>query len=359
MTERTRWVTQRDLARAVGVSINTVSRALNGKPDIHPATKERILAAAERLGYRPNKLARGLRANKTGTIGVIVTDIANPYFSTLVKEIVKTAWPCGYSVVLQGTDEDYSKEREAVRLALAEQVEGVLLAPTQRGTETVDELKASGIPFVLMSRYFADVETDYVIMDDLRGGFLACQYLIQQGHSRIAVVNGPLHISSAVERYEGHKRGLAAYGVQLDESLVVPGALTMDDGYRAAQRLLRRKAPTAIFAFSDFVAFGVLRALRERGIRVPADVAVVGFDDIPFASCLETPLTTVGGSKETLGREATTLLINRLGGEKEQRTEQIRLPVRLLVRRQGRRSKASSESANWAAEEVMGREKGG
>ncbi len=342
MVQRAGWVTMQDLAREVGVSVNTVSRALNGKPDINPVTKQRVLDAAERMGYRPNKLARGLRANKTGTIGVIVTDIANPYFSMLVKEVVNSAWPLGYSVVLQGTDEDFSKEREAVRLALAEQVEGVLLAPTQKGVATVHELKRRHVPFVLMSRHFTDVQTDYVVMDDVQGGFLACQHLIDQGHKDIAMINGPMHISSARERYEGYRQGLAEHGMPLNDDLVVGDALTMDDGYHATLRLLRRGKPSAVFAFSDFVAFGVLRALRAQGIRVPEDVAVVGFDDIPFSSCLETPLTTVGGCQRSLGHEATALLARKLSGTDEDLVEQIRLPVRLLVRPDGRREDAGT-----------------
>lgn len=325
-------VTIKDVARKAGCSINTVSRALNGKPEISPATKARILEVAAQLGYRPNRLARGLRSNKTGIIGVIVADIGNPYFSMVVKGIVKTARAYDYNIVLLSTDEDYNREKEAIQVLLSERVDGVLIAPTQKGTETIEELVESEVPFVLMSRYFAELDTDYVIMDDLKGGFLATEYLVNQGHNRIAMINGPVHISSARERFEGYKKALSQHGLEVDSSLVVSGALTMEDGYRAARRLLRRSSPSAIFAFSDFVAFGVLRAIREQELRVPGDIAVVGFDDILFASCLETPLTTVDGSKKRLGARAAELLIRKLNKEKSAKLTQVRLPVQLVVR---------------------------
>lgn len=322
----------KEVAEAARVSVNTVSRALNGKPEISPETRAKILEVAAKLGYRPNRLARGLRSNKTGIIGVIVADIANPYFSMLVKGIVKATRAHDYSIVLQSTDENYAREEEAIQVLLAERVDGVLLAPTQRGTETIEELDESGIPFVLMSRYFTELDTDYVIMDDLQGGFLATEYLLKQGHERIAMVNGPLYISSARERFEGYKKALSEHGLKVDTSLIVTGALTMNDGYKAARRLLQSSPPSAIFAFSDFVAFGVMRALREQGLKVPKDVAVVGFDDIMFASCLETPLTTVGGRTEMVGYEAAELLIRKLSGKGATELHQIRLPVQLVMR---------------------------
>lgn len=325
-------VRMKEVAEAVGVSINTVSRALNGKPEISPETKAKILRATAQLGYKPNRLARGLRSNKTGIIGVIVADIANPYFSMLVKGIVKATQAHDYSIVLQSTDENYDREEEAIQVLLAAHVDGMLIAPTQKGIETIEELSESRVPFVLMSRYFTELETDYVIMDDLQGGFLATEYLLKQGHERIAMVNGPLHISSARERFEGYKKALSEHGLEVDASLVVCGALTMDDGCRAARQLLRNSPPSAIFAFSDFVAFGVMRALRERGLRVPTDGAVVGFDDILFSSCLETPLTTVGGQTEMVGHEAAELLIRKLSGKGATEPGQIRLPVQLVVR---------------------------
>lgn len=302
------------------------------RAEISPKTKAKIPEAAAKLGYGPNRLARGLRSNKTGVTEVIVADIGNPYFSMVVKGVVEAARTSDYSIVLQSIDEDYDREEEAIQVVLAERVDGVLITPTQKGKQTIEELKESGVPFVLMSRYFAELDTDCVIMDDFGGGFIATDHLVKQGHKCIAMINGPCHISSAKERFEGYKRALSEHGMEVDNSLVISGALTMEDGYRAAKRLLQRASPSAIFAFSDFVAFRVLQAIRERGLRVPSDVAVTGFDDILFASCLETPLTTVDGSKRRLGKKAAELLIRRLTKGGSAKRTQLRLPVQLVVR---------------------------
>jgi len=322
----------KEVAEAAGVSINTASRALNGKSEISPETRAKVLEVAAKLGYRPNRLARALRSNKTNVVGVIVGDIANPYFATLVRGIVKATRAYDYSVILQSTDEEYEREQEAVEVLLADRVDGVLITPTQKGAETIEGLKKSELPFVLMSRYFSDLDTDYVIMDDFQGGFLATEHLLKRGCKRVAMVNGPLHISSARERFEGYKQALAKYGIPFDSSLVVTGALTMENGYEAVLQLVRKATLDGIFAFSDFVAFGVIKALREHGIRVPEDVAVVGFDDVVFASCFEIPLTTVGGDTEMIGYKAAELLIRKLNGGGVTERSHIRLPVRLVVR---------------------------
>jgi len=333
-----RRVTLRDVAREAGVSVNTVSRALNGKPDVSPETRAKVLKVAERLGYRPNRLARGLRSNKTGTIGVIVTDIANPFFGALVKGVEEAARKSSYSIILQDTDEDYEREEEAIQVMLAERVDGLLITPVQTGTETIERLKESGLPFVLLGRYFDNLETDYVVTDDVRGGYLATEHLIKLGHTRIAMINGPLHISSAKERFEGYKRALAHHGIELDESLVSAGAVTMEDGYRAAQALIqRRKRPTAVFCYSDFVAFGVTKAIREHGLRIPNDIAIVGYDDVDFSSYIDVPLTTVRIFKEELGKQAVALLLEKvqdevIGRKNDARRGGLKLDVSLIVR---------------------------
>ena len=323
----------KDVAREAGVSINTVSRALNDKPDIRSETKEKVLEAAVRLGYRPNRLAKGLRSNKTGTIGVIVTDIANPFFGAVVKGVEKAARERDYSVILQDTDEDYEREREAIQVMLSEQVDGILLTPVQTRTEAIEQLKESAFPFVLLGRHFDDIETDYVVTDDVQGGFLATEHLIKQGHERIAFINGPLYISSAKERFRGYRKALDRYEIELDEALVSAGAITMEDGYRATKALLgRRPRSTAIFAYSDFVAFGVMRAVRETGLRIPEDVAVVGYDDVEFSSCLEVPLTTVRIPKKELGEEAAKLLNGEVRGKRGLHYEAKKLEIELVVR---------------------------
>ncbi|MEM1759682.1 MAG: LacI family DNA-binding transcriptional regulator [Thermofilaceae archaeon] len=309
-------VTLRDVAERAGVSINTASRALTNKPEISPETKRKVLLAAQELGYRPNRIARALRSQKTHTIGVVVGDIANPYFSTLVRGVEKVSRTYEYSVILQETDENAEREKKALETVLAAQVDGVLLTPTQQDTCSVKMLLESGTLFILMSRYFRDLETNYVVMDDYRGGFIATEYLIHRGYRRIAILGGPMHLSSGYERYAGYLEAHRTYGIEVHKDLVVTGCLTMDDGYCAALRLLKRRDTSeAIFAFSDFVALGVYRAAYESGLRIPQDLAVIGFDNTSLGLCLNPPLTSVGKNPEELGKRAAFALVKMLKGK--------------------------------------------
>lgn len=330
-------VTIRDVAAAAGFSVNTVSRALNDKPDVSPATKSRVLEAAHRLGYRPNKLARGLRSNKTQTIGVIVADIANPFFGAVVKGVEQAARERNWSLILGNADENYEREKEAIQVMLAEQVDGLLITPCQKERKTIENLKCTGLPFVLLGRRFDDLATDYVVPDEVQGGFLATKHLLEMGHTRIAMINAPLYISSAQKRLEGYKKALNQYGVKVDESLITSQALTVEEGYRVAKSILRSShRPTAVFAYSDFVAFGVMKAIREAGLRIPEDIAVVGFDDVEFSSCLEVPLTTIESPKERMGREATKVLLEKIENKTHDSRREIKLEVKLIVRQSTR-----------------------
>lgn len=324
-------VTLRDVAKETGFSINTVSRALNNKPDVSAETKCIVLETAKKLSYHPNKLARGLRSNKTQTIGVIVADIANPYFGALVKGVETEAQERHQSVILQNTDEDYAREERAIQVMLEEHVNGIILTPTQKRKETVNTLLRLGIPFVLMARRFDDLDTNHVVADDVQGGFLATEHLIQLGHKRIAMINGPLRISSARERLQGYRDALERHGLKRERSLIATGAVTMEDGHEAAESLLKRHPrPTAVFAFSDFVAFGVMRAIRESGLEIPNDVAVVGYDNNQFAPCAEVPLTTVDVPKEKLGAMAARVLNEHATNNRP--VTRLKIPVSLIVR---------------------------
>lgn len=311
-----RRVTLRDVAERAGVSVNTASRALTNKPEISPETKRRVLTVAQELGYRPNRIARALRSQKTHTIGVIIGDVANPYFSALVRGIEKVTRTYEYNVILQETDEDAERERKAVETVLATQVDGVLITPTQREKAAIEMLLKNMTPFILMSRYFRDLETNYIVIDDYRGGFIATESLIQKGYRHIAMLGGSMHISSGYERYVGYLEAHKAYGIDVDKRLVITGCMTMENGYRAALRLLKRsKRPQAVFAFSDFVAFGVYRAAYELGLRIPQDLAVIGFDNTSLGMCLNPPLTSIGKSPEELGKRAAFALLKMLHGE--------------------------------------------
>jgi len=315
------------------VSVNTVSRALAGKPDVSPQTRAKVLAVAERLGYRPNKLARGLRSNKTFTLGVIVTDIAHPFFAELVKGVEEAARKSGYSIILEDTGEDAEKEARAIQVMLSERVDGLLLTPVQSAREALEEVLGRGFPVVLMGRYFPDLEVPFVVTDDVQGAIMAVEHLIELGHRDIAHVAGPSHISSAQDRLSGYKKALRKHGIRVREELILTGAVTLRDGYEAGKEILRLKPlPTAVFAYSDLVAIGLMRSLIEGGLRIPEDISIVGYDDIEFSAYTKVPLTTVRIPKRDLGRKAVRLLLEMVGTPAPTKRDAKKLPVELVVR---------------------------
>lgn len=329
-----------DVAEVVGVSVNTVSRALNDKPDINSDTKRRILEVAEKLNYHPNRLARGLRRQKSGIIGVIVADIANPYFSTLVKGLEEEATERDYSIILQDTDEKYQNEVDAIETMMEERVDGIILSPVQTEAGTVEKLKDHHVPFVLVARRFPDIDTDYVISDEVTGAYRATKFLLEKGHEKIAFINGPINNSSAFDRLRGYRRAFAENGVEPDEDLITHGAVSTEDGSRFFELLYEGDEDfTAVFAFSDYVALGVLSAAYAKDITIPEDLEVVGYDDIEFTNCLRIPLPSVKVPKREMGRRALGILLKRIeskgvgkGNGEEEGTFKVELPTEFLER---------------------------
>ncbi len=321
-----------NIARETGFSINTVSRALNGKPDVHHETRDIILAAATKLNYHPNRLARGLRKQATRVIGVVVSDVANPFFSLLMKSISSAAHARDYRVLLQDSDEKSAGEREAIDVLLSERIDGILICPVQAETSAIEMLGESQLPVVLIGRSFKGLDMDYVKPNDFHGGELATQHLIDYGHERIGVVNAPLWISSARERYEGYVHTHEAAGIPLDQGIIRSGVVNHIEGYREAKELLKIEPRiTAIVAYSDFVAFGVARAIWEAGLRIPEDISLIGFDDIPLATCLPVPLSTVRSPIKELGARGVEILCDKIEGTLDHRVRE-QLPTKLIVR---------------------------
>ncbi|MCD6318142.1 LacI family DNA-binding transcriptional regulator [Candidatus Aerophobetes bacterium] len=325
--------TLKDIGKEIGVSATTVSRALNDKPDISYETKQKIKEVAERLGYSPNALARSLKAKKTGSIGVLIADIADAFFAPIVKGIENTAREMGYSIILCDTSEEYEQEKIALEMMLEKRVDGLLITPSQTEYKDILELKRRKIPFVLIGRYFDLVESDYVITDDIKGAFSAIDHLIKKGHKKILFINGPNYISSAKERLVGYKRALQENAILFDKSLVKEDALKMEDGYRIMKEVLSSGTKfTAVFAYCDFVILGVMQALEEAKLKVPEDIAIVGYDDVAFARFLQVPLTTVHIPKYELGKEAMKLLKKKIEGEIKE-PQNVILPTRLVIRK--------------------------
>jgi len=326
-------VTLRDIAKEAGVSTTTVSRALNGKPDVSSKTKHEILKIAKNLGYTPNLLAKSLRSKKSKTIGVVLADISNPFFAAVAKGVEDAAHKRNYSIILCNTDEEYEKEEEALQVLIEKRVDGLLITPVQKEYKDILRIKEQKIPLVLVGRHFDTIKTNSVVSDDVLGGFLATEYLVKKGHRRILYISGPLHISSASERLKGYKEALKKYKISFEEKLVRGYTAKMDEAYTLMGKLLKEKLNfTAIFTFSDFLAFGIMRALREEKLKIPDDVAVVGYDDIEFASILEIPLTTIHMPKYRLGMEGTNTLIDEIEKKNSGKPQKLVIKPELIPR---------------------------
>jgi LacI family transcriptional regulator len=327
------YITLRMVAEKAGVSVNTASRAINNKPDINQETKKRIFKVAQELGYVRNNTAVALRTKKTGTVGVVIEDNRNPFYAEVLNGMEVAAREKNYHIIFANTQRDYKKEEEAINLLLAKRVDGLLIAPVQDRDDDINSLVKANIPFVVVGRDFENIELDAVYNDEVKGGFLATEYLIKKGHKRIALIDGFLYKSPAKGRLEGYKKALKKYGISIDDALVSVGDIDVKDGYERTRQMLEKDLDfTAIFAYNDMMAFGAMQAIREKGLRIPEDIGLVGYDDIPFCSLMDPALTTIRLKKQELGIESVKLLLSHINGNRK-KPKKIRLDVDIIVRK--------------------------
>ena len=327
-----KYITLKMVAEKAEVSVNTASRAINNKPDINLETKKRVIQIAKELGYVRNATAVALRTRKTGTIGVVIADNRNPFYAEVLSGMEEAAREKNYHIILANTQRDYQKEEEAINLLLAKRVDGLLIAPVQDRDDDIKNLIDANIPFVVVGRDFKNIEVDAIYNDEVKGGFLATEYLIKKGHKRIALIDGFLYKSPAKGRLEGYKKALNKYRISLDESLISVGDINIEDGYERTKQMLEKNLDfTAIFAYNDMMAFGAMQAIKEKGLRIPKDIGLIGYDDILFSSLISPALTTIRLKKQELGVKSVKLLFSRINGNRK-KTKKVMLGVELVVR---------------------------
>jgi LacI family transcriptional regulator len=320
-----------DVARLAEVSPSTVSRVLNGKQTVDAELAERVRAAARALDYRPNAVARNLRRSRTNLWAVIISDINNPFFTSLVRGVEDVAQHAGHSVVLCNSDEDPDKEARYIAAVLAEQMAGVIISPTNRAGN-LQQLLAAKAPVVTIDRQVRGAAVDAVLVDNEHGAQLATEHLIEQGFQRIACVTGPRRVSTATARLRGYRAALRAAGRADDADLVRYADFREAGGRRALAELLSAgDRPDAVFVANNLMTTGALEALAEAGVPIPAGMGVVGFDDVPWAGFLQPPLTTVTQPTYELGRTAATLLLDRTTTP-DRPPSVVTLPTELHVR---------------------------
>ncbi len=312
-------VTLNDVAARAGVSASTASRVLNGqgtKYRISSDTEQAVRLAARELKYRVNHLARGLRLQKSNTLGVVAPDISNPFFAHIIKRIQSAAHEVGYSLVVCNTDESIDLEVEQVALLHRKRVDGLIAMPVGQRYDHYLEWVEKGRPLVLVDRCSSEVGAPCVTVDNYRGAYEATAHLVAAGHTRIALIQGLAGTSTNTARLAGYRDALAAHGLPVDETLIVGGDFRQQNGYVETKLLLQRDPrPTALFATSDLIALGALDALAEEAVEIPDGISLLSFDDFDFAPHLRSPLTVVRQPKELMGEVAVKLLMEQLRGE--------------------------------------------
>lgn len=305
--------TIREVAKKAGVSIATVSRVFSGGARVTDDVTRRVREAAASMNYRPNRVARNLRVRQTRTVGVIIPDIENPFYTSVIGGIEEVLQASEYSLLLANSNENLKREQANVRTFQGEGVAGVIFTPTGPDTAIYAQLLEASIPLVAISRVPENLRIDTVSVANRAGARSAIAHLLRLGHHRIGLISGPPWITTAKERMQGYEEGLSEAGIAPERGLIQFADFRQRGGYEAMCELLRLKPlPTAVFVGSNLMTLGALQAIHERKIRIPAELAVVGFDDLPWAVSLNPPLTAVAQPAYQVGVTAARLLLDRL-----------------------------------------------
>jgi len=346
--------TVREVAKRAGVSAMTVSRVINGGVGVRPATRGRVEQAIADLDFFPNRIARGLTSSKTGAIGLIVPDLVNPFFTVVLRGAEMVARRAGYRVLLCNTESDLTLERSYIEDMMSHRVEGLIVAPVNDNSRlNLSPLMRRGLPFVLIDRGVPGVDSDLVQADSAAGARRLMQHLTKIGHRRIAFIIGSDDVSTTRERARGYREGLAAAGISVEADLVIQTTVDRIGGYRAMQQILRLESrPTAVFAVNNMTAMGAMETIREAGLSVPQDIALVCFDDVEHLAVLSPFMTVVDQPAEKFGTLAVQLLLERIGGRAGERSRLVVLQPELIVRHSCGVQFRTSRSGSSGAPEV-------
>lgn len=326
-------VTIKDIARVAGVAPSTVSKALNGSPEVSEPTRANITAVATRLGYRPNAIARSLKVRRTHTLGVITNDRDGAFTTAMVHGVAKVASDHSFGVFLCNSYGGVAKERQHIELLLDKQVDGIIMTGFKVEERGAPAATTGNLPLVYLYSYTSASDSPCVLPEDEGGGRLATEHLVRLGHTRIGFINGPPNFEATHLRLAGYRQTLEGNGLAVEASLIeTAGDWNQDSGFRLAQQLMSRpEPPDAILCANDDLAAGAILGLSERGLKVPGDVAIVGFDDRPFAAHLPIPLTTVALPLVEMGELAARTMFTAISGHPVS-NEITRVPCRLVIR---------------------------
>ncbi|MCX4530467.1 LacI family DNA-binding transcriptional regulator [Streptomyces sp. NPDC002596] len=321
----------KDVAAEAGVSVATVSRVLNSHPSVSPDARARVLAAVDALGYRPNAVARSLRTDQTRTLGLIISDVLNPYFTALARSVEEAARALGYSVIIGNADERPELQDHHIRTLLDRRIDGLLVSPTDGGSPQILDAARGGTPMVFVDRWIPGVDVPVVRADGCPAVRDLVAHLYRLGHRRLAIIAGPAATTTGSERVEAFRDALGEHGLTLPDAYIGQGDFQADSGRRATERFLALpERPDVVFAADNLMALGALDAIRARGLRVPQDIALAAFDDIPWFVHTDPPITAIAQPTGDLGRAAVRALVDVIEGRPPQ---SVTLPARLVARR--------------------------
>jgi LacI family transcriptional regulator len=331
-------LTIKDIARVAKVSPTAVSLALNNRPRISTETRERILRISKELKYRPNIAARSLVNKKSQTIGLVITSIMNPFYPELTKGIEDKAFEAGYNIIFCSTNEDLKLEKYHIENLLSKGVDGIIFSSVKTRDPNIYPLFEERYPFILVNRRIhdpsLDKKIDYVVLDNASGAYQAVEHLYKLGHRRIGILAGPLNTSTAAERTDGARRLFKEYGLRWDPTLFRVCNYSKELAYRATQKLLSlRNPPTAIFCENDYMALSARDAILDKGLRIPGNMALMGFDDIAETALKGVEITTVSQKKYEMGTLAVKVLIDKIERGSPRMASQIILEPELIIRK--------------------------
>ncbi len=325
----------RDIAREVGTSIATVSRALNNKKGVSDDMRRRVLSKAKELGYIANGLARGMKISKTFTVGVLISDIKNPYFSEVISSMERVLYAKKYNLIICNVGEDYAKEREYLELLVSKNVDGLLVAPVkeEKNLSIYRRLVRHGMKIVFFDRLVDSVQTDAVIVDNEAATYEAVRYLTKFGHKKIGAIYGIEKSYTGAERLKGFLEAVKDFGLEVRREWIKSGEFKEDLSYEQALEILSmKKRPSAIIAMNNFTTLGVMRAVRELNIKVPQELSVMGFDDAEWMKVCSPSVTTIVQPTDVIGMTAATLLLDAIEGGEFRKPQQVILKANLLKR---------------------------
>jgi DNA-binding LacI/PurR family transcriptional regulator len=329
-------VTLKEIAKELGMSAMTVSRALNNKDNVDKQTKKRIVEKARSMGYTPNHVAKSLVSRKTYTIGVVIPEIYHAFFSEVVSGIEEVSYKRNYQLFLTNSAEKYEREKSSLNALQSKRVDGILIscAETSSDTEYYRQIINTGLPFVFFDRCIENIGASCVCVNDYESSKKITTHLVDHGYKRIAHLSGPENVTIANKRKQGYLDALGDHGIPVDDTLLEESGLSEKGGYEAMIRLLDRtseKPPRAVFAINDPAAFGAIKAIKEKGLSIPGDVAIVGFSDDIRSELIACPLTTVRQPAFLIGKRAAQKLIDTIDN-KDEPIEKIELENKIIIR---------------------------